>query len=79
MDGERAALGCEEVPVLAGDPALKSSQTEVGHNPVCQRQLGGWDLSPLPCPLLLSWQTGAVAGGVPGVGLGAGGEQGRTR
>lgn len=55
MDGERAALGCEEVPVLAGDPALKSSQTEAGHNPVCQRQLGGWDLPPLPCPLLLSW------------------------
>lgn len=48
---KRAVLGSEEVPVLAGDPALKSTQTEVGHIPVCS---GGWDLPPLPCPLLLS-------------------------
>lgn len=80
MDGERAVLGCEEVPVLAGDRALKSTQTEVGHIPVCPRQLRGAGTCPpaLPTPAVLARQ-GAVAGGVPGVGLSAGGEQGRTR
>lgn len=58
MDGERAVLGSEEVPVLAGDRALKSTQTEVGHIPVCPRQLRGAGTCPpaLPCPLLLSWR-----------------------
>lgn len=80
MDGERAVLGCEEVPVLAGDRALKSKQTEVGHIPVCPRQLRGAGTCPpaLPTPAVLVRQ-GNVAGAVPGVGLSAGGEQGRTR
>lgn len=54
MDGERAVLGSEEVPVLAGDPALKSTQTEVGHIPVCR----GLGLAPpaLPTPTVLSRQ-----------------------
>lgn len=82
MDGERAVLGCGEVPVLAGDPALKSAQTQVGHVPVCRRQLRGAGTCPPARCLAHSCcpgETGAVAGGVPGVGLSAGGEQGRTR
>lgn len=76
MDGERAVLGSEEVPVLAGGPALKSTQTEVGHIPVC-REAG--TCPPCPAHSCCPVETGAVAGGVPGVGLSAGGERGRTR
>lgn len=51
MDGARAVLGSGEVPVLAGDGALKSAQTEVGHIPVFQRQLrGAGTRPPSPCP-----------------------------
>lgn len=79
LDGARAALGAGEAPVLAGDGALKSAQTEVGHIPVC-RGLGVAPLPrALPIPAVLARQGAAVAGGVPGVGLSAGGEQGRTR
>lgn len=83
MDGGRAVLGAEEVPVLAGDPALRSTQTEVGRIPspsVCRRQLrGAWTCPPALCPAhsCCPGETGAVAGGVPRVGLSAGGEQGK--
>lgn len=51
MDGERAVLGSEEMPVLAGDRALKSAQTEAEHVPVCRRQLRGAGVCPpAPCP-----------------------------
>lgn len=58
----------------------ESTQTEAGHVPVCPGQLRGAAACPpaLPTPAVLARQ-GAVAGGVPGVGLSAGGEQGRTR
>lgn len=62
---KRAVLGSEEVPVLAGDPALKSAQTEVGHIPVCR---GAGTCPPCPAHSCCPVETGAVAGGVPGVG-----------
>lgn len=61
------AMGSEGDPAC-GQPSCKT-RSQSGASP----SLGGWDL--IPC----SPGGAGAAGGVPRVGFGAGGEEGRTR
>lgn len=87
MDDKRAALGREEMPALAGDPARSQPSCQTRsvasargqeHPRPSEVAAGDWDSLPYPMSSPGDEEAGA-AGFVPRVGFGAGGEEGRTR